>query len=64
MLGGLEFMHNSVMPPFAGTDAERAALAAYLSSVQPVSADARGCHHRRPGGFRSELLDVPSGKSR
>ena len=40
MLGGLEFMHNGVMPPFAGTDAERAALAAYLSTVQPVSAAA------------------------
>jgi len=38
MLGGLEFMHNNVMPPFAGTDAERAALAVYLSAVQPVSA--------------------------
>jgi len=40
MLGGLEFMHNGVMPPFAGSDAERAALAAYLSSIQPVSAEA------------------------
>ena len=40
MLGGLDFMHNGVMPPFAGTDAERAALAAYLSTVQPVSAAA------------------------
>lgn len=37
MLTGLEFMHNSVMPPFAGTDAERAALAAYLSSLYPIS---------------------------
>jgi len=37
MLGGLEFMHNGVMPPFAGTDAERAALAAYVSSIHPVS---------------------------
>ena len=37
MLGCLEFMHNGVMPPFAGTDAERAALAAYLSALQPVS---------------------------
>lgn len=36
MLGGLNLMHNGVMPPFAGTDAERAALAAFLSSVQPV----------------------------
>jgi mono/diheme cytochrome c family protein len=40
MLGSLDFMHNGVMPPFAGTDAERAALAAYLSSVEPVSAAA------------------------
>ena len=40
MLGSLEFMHNGVMPPFAGTDAERGALAAYLSTVQPVSAAA------------------------
>lgn len=40
MLGGLEFMHNGVMPPFAGTDAERAALATYLSTLHPVSATA------------------------
>ena len=40
MIGGLEFMHNSVMPPFAGTDSERAALAAYLGSIHPVSATA------------------------
>jgi mono/diheme cytochrome c family protein len=38
MLGGLEFMHNGAMPPFAGTDAERGALAAYVSSIGPVSA--------------------------
>lgn len=37
MLGGLEFMHNGVMPPFAGTDAEQAALAGYLHSIAPVS---------------------------
>ena len=37
MLGSLEFMHNGVMPPFAGSNAERGALAAYLSTVQPVS---------------------------
>jgi mono/diheme cytochrome c family protein len=37
MLGGIEFMHNGVMPPFAGTDAERAALAVYLNAVQSVS---------------------------
>jgi mono/diheme cytochrome c family protein len=40
MLGGLEFMHNNVMPPFSGTDAERGALAAYLSSLQPIAANA------------------------
>jgi len=40
MIGGLEFMHNRVMPPFAGTDPERAALAAYLSSIHPISATA------------------------
>ncbi len=38
MLGGLEFMHNGVMPPFAGTDAERGALAAYLTTIQPIPA--------------------------
>ena len=40
MLGGLDLMHNGVMPPFAGTDAERTALAAYLNTVHSVSADA------------------------
>ncbi|MGA3334130.1 MAG: c-type cytochrome [Terracidiphilus sp.] len=39
MLGGLEFMHNSVMPPFAGTDAERGALAVYLNTIEPVSSE-------------------------
>jgi len=39
MIGDLQFMHNGVMPPFAGTDAERAALAAFLSSIQPISPD-------------------------
>ncbi len=34
MLCGLALMHNGVMPPFAGTDPERDALAAYLSSLQ------------------------------
>ncbi len=37
MLGGLEFMHNGAMPPFAGTDQEQAALAAYLNSIAPIS---------------------------
>ena len=40
MIGGLEFMHNGIMPPFAGTDQERAALAAYVSSIYPVAATA------------------------
>lgn len=40
MLGGLQFMHNGVMPPFAGTGKERAALATYLATLQPVSAEA------------------------
>jgi mono/diheme cytochrome c family protein len=40
MLGGLELMHNFVMPPFSGTDAERSALAAYLSTIQPIAANA------------------------
>jgi mono/diheme cytochrome c family protein len=40
MLGGLMFMHNGAMPPFAGTDAERGALATYLSSIGPVTAEA------------------------
>ncbi len=34
----LDLMHNGVMPPFAGTDAERNALGAYLSSLQPAPA--------------------------
>ncbi|HUJ38917.1 MAG TPA: c-type cytochrome [Candidatus Acidoferrales bacterium] len=38
MLGGLNLMHNGVMPPFAGTDGEREALAAFLSSVGPAPA--------------------------
>jgi mono/diheme cytochrome c family protein len=37
MLSSLDLMHNSVMPPFAGTDPERAALASFLSTVQPVT---------------------------
>ncbi len=40
MLGGLEFMHNGVMPPFAGTDSERGALASYLTAIQPISTSA------------------------
>lgn len=37
MLGSLDLMHNGVMPPFVGTDAERAALASYLITLRPVS---------------------------
>ena len=40
MLGSLYLMHNGVMPPFAGTDAEQDALTAYLSSLQPPPAAA------------------------
>ena len=40
MLGGLNFMHNGVMPAFAGSDAERIALAKYLNSLEPVSTEA------------------------
>jgi mono/diheme cytochrome c family protein len=62
MLGSLSVMHNGVMPPFVGTEAERNALAAYLSSLQSVTASAAGpadgktvfeqncsmCHQVRP----------------
>jgi mono/diheme cytochrome c family protein len=40
MLGGLDLMHNGVMPPFAGTDAERGALAAYLHTMGPATVTA------------------------
>ena len=40
MLGGLQFMHNGVMPASAGTDAERGALAAFLNSIEPISSAA------------------------
>ena len=36
MLGGLYMMHNGVMPAFAGSDAEREALAVYLGSLQTI----------------------------
>lgn len=36
LLGGLYLMHNGVMPPFAGTDAERAALATFIFSLRPA----------------------------
>jgi len=38
MLGSLDLMHNGVMPPFAGTDAERAALGAYLDTLYQAGA--------------------------
>ena len=64
MLGGLNFMHNSVMPPFAGKDPERSALAAYLSTLAPIApspisaADGKTvferncamCHQQKPDG--------------
>lgn len=34
MLASLDLMHNGVMPPFAGTDMERRALAAYLVDLR------------------------------
>jgi mono/diheme cytochrome c family protein len=55
MLGSLYLMHNGVMPPFAGTDAERYALAAYLGSLQsPIttstaSADGKTVYERDCG---------------
>jgi mono/diheme cytochrome c family protein len=36
MLNALDSMHNGVMPPFAGKDDERSALAAFLSTLSPV----------------------------
>jgi mono/diheme cytochrome c family protein len=35
MLGSLDIMHNGVMPPFAGTNAERELLAEYLATLYP-----------------------------
>jgi mono/diheme cytochrome c family protein len=35
MLAGLDLFHNGVMPPFAGTEAERDALAAFLYAIEP-----------------------------
>ena len=34
MLTGLDLMHGGIMPPFAGTDSERLALAAWLDEVR------------------------------
>ena len=38
MLGSLDLMHNGVMPPFAGSDAERAALGSYLATLYRAGA--------------------------
>ena len=62
MLGGLDFMHNGVMPPFAGTDAERGALAAYLSSIEPISAQAATAATDGRTIFEQNCVDVPSGE--
>lgn len=40
MLPALDVMHNGVMPPFAGTEAERTALASFLSTLHPVPSSA------------------------
>lgn len=37
MLGSLDLLHGGVMPPFAGTEAERGALAAFLFTLEPAS---------------------------
>ncbi len=37
MLGSLDAMNNGAMPPFAGIASERAALAAYLATIHPVT---------------------------
>jgi len=42
MVGSLDVMHNGVMPPFAGTDAEREALAVFLATLEPAPANANG----------------------
>ncbi len=39
---GLDLMHNGVMPPFAGTDPERQALAAFLATLHPIPVSAPG----------------------
>ncbi len=63
MLGSLDSMHGGVMPPFAGTDAERMALAAWLDEVRgplpqpPATLDGASifhhncatCHESRAG---------------
>lgn len=70
MLGSLYLMHDGVMPPFAGTNGERAALAAFLFSLRPAGAgQARAmdghsiflhncamCHQQHNGDPLFELL--------
>ncbi|RMD97793.1 MAG: hypothetical protein D6814_08810 [Calditrichaeota bacterium] len=36
MLGSLQYMHNGAMPPFAGVEAEKEALARYLETLVPA----------------------------
>lgn len=50
-IGTLEKMYNGVMPPFAGTRAEREALAAFLADRFPVKEQAPG---RPPGPVAPE----------
>jgi mono/diheme cytochrome c family protein/cytochrome bd-type quinol oxidase subunit 1 len=35
MLGSLDLMHNGVMPPFAGKNSEREALASFMATIHP-----------------------------
>ena len=42
MLGSLDLLHNGAMPPFAGTDAERGALAGFLNALAPQIASGAG----------------------
>jgi mono/diheme cytochrome c family protein len=37
MLGSLDAMNNGAMPPFAGTEPEKFALATYLATIHPVT---------------------------
>jgi mono/diheme cytochrome c family protein len=72
MLPSLDQFHNGVMPPFAGTDAEREALATYLYALEPQAARGPGaangqtvfehncamCHQARPDD--SLFIALPS----
>jgi mono/diheme cytochrome c family protein len=60
MLNSLDLMHNGVMSPFAGTDAERAALGSYLATLYQAGAppsdgqhlfeeNCSVCHEASPG---------------